>query len=266
MKKHLKKLSIVSLIFLLVSCSKKAADKDYIARVESEYLLKSDLAGLDSNFVKSYIDEWISNNLLYIEAIEKGYKANDKIERMVNEFRKSLIIKNFIQNEILRKAMEISDEEVREFYQRHKSEFILDRPFVKIGYIKFSSRADASALRNKILKEKNFKSAIEGLSKEQGIIEIIPERYYDQFSIPSAELWRVSWNLNKNEISFPVRAGDNYFLIYLYEKKEAGSEADFELVAENARERAIVEKQNLLLDSLISSLKRKYYYEVKWQN
>ncbi|CUS96049.1 PPIC-type PPIASE domain-containing protein [Candidatus Kryptobacter tengchongensis] len=264
MREHLKKFLIVSLVLILIGCGKKNADKDYIARVENEYLLKSDLAGLDSNFVKSYIDAWINNNLLYIEAIEQGYKANDKIERMVSEFRKSLIIKNFIQNEILHKAMKISEQEVEEFYQKHQDEFILDRPFVKIGYVKFSSRADAGSLRSKILREKNFKSAVEGLSKEQGIVEIVPERYYDQFSIPSGELWRVAWSLNKNEISFPVRVGDNYFLIFLYEKREAGSKADFELVAEDVRERAIVEKQNLLLDSLITRLKRKYYYEVKW--
>lgn len=263
MRNRLKRLLIVSLI-LLTGCSKKTINDDYVARVKNEYLLRQELAGMDSNFVRSYIDEWVNNNLLYVEAIERGYGKSDKIERIVNEFRKSLVVNTFIQSEIISRAMNISDEEVMEFYQKHQDEFILDRPVVKIGYIKSLSRTDAVALRSKILKEKDFKTAVENLSKEQGVVEIVVLRYFDQFNIPSSDLWRVAWGLNKGEISFPVRSGDGYFLIYLYDKKEAGSKADFDLIADDVRERAIVHRQNLLLDSLITELKRKYHYEVKW--
>lgn len=259
----MKKLLIVSLV-LLVSCAKKTTNDDYIARVKNEYLLRRDLVGMDSNFVRGYVDEWVNNNLLYVEAIERGYGTNDKIERMVNDFRKSLVINSFIQNEIISKAVKISDDEVMEFYQKHQDEFILDRPVVKIGYVKSLSRTDAVALRSKILRSKDFKTAVEDLSKEQGVVEVVISQYFDQFSMPSTELWRVAWSLNKGEISFPVRAGDGYFLIYLYDKKEAGSKADFELIADDVRERAIIDKQNRLIDSLITELKRKYHYEVKW--
>ncbi|CUT04100.1 peptidyl-prolyl cis-trans isomerase [Candidatus Chrysopegis kryptomonas] len=263
MKKHLKKLLIVSLI-LVFACGKKVKENDYVARVEDEYLLKQDVAGLDSNFVKNYIDIWVKNNLIYQEAIERGYKSDEKIEQMVNEFRKSLIVKNFLQNEILKNAEKISDDEVKKFYEKHQDEFILDKQVVKIGYVKLSSRNEASVLRNKLQRAKDFQSAVADLSSEVGVVEIVPMRYYDQFNIPFPELWRVIWNLNKGEISFPVKSGENYFLIYLYDKKDIGSKADFEIVSDAVRERAIVEKQNLLLDSLISNLKRKYHYEVKW--
>ncbi len=263
MKRHLKKLLIVSAI-LLAGCDKKATNSDYIARVKSEYLLRQDLNGMDSNFVRSYVEEWVRNNLLYVEAIERGYKANDKIERMVNEFRKSLVVNAFIQSEIISKARNISDDEVMEFYKKHQDEFILDRPVVRIGYIRFPSRTDAVAFRGKILAMRDFEKAVKELAKEQGTVEIVISQYFDQFNIPSAELWRVAWSLGKGEISFPVRSGDSYFLIYLYDKKEAGNKADFDLIADDVRERAIVDKQNLLLDSLITELKRKYHYEVRW--
>ncbi len=263
MKKHLKKLSIVSFI-LILSCGKNVNKKDYIARVENEYLLKQEVAGMDSNFVRSYIDVWVRNNLIYNEAIQKGYKSDERIERMVDEFRKSLIVKNFLQNEILKNAENISDEELRQFYEKHQDEFILDRQVVKIGYVKLNSRTEANSLRSKLQRVKDFKSAIANLSNEPGVVEIVQERYYDQFNIPFPELWRVVWNLNRGEISFPVKSGENYFLIYLYDKKDVGSKADFELVEDVVRERAIVERENLLLDSLVSKLKRKYHYEVKW--
>jgi hypothetical protein len=106
MKKHLKKLLIVSLLAMVFGCSKKTGNEDYIARVDGEYLLKRDVAGLDSNFVRSYIDKWVINNLIYMEALERGYdKKDDKIERMVNEFRKSLIVNRFVQDEIAKKAV-----------------------------------------------------------------------------------------------------------------------------------------------------------------
>ncbi len=265
MKKRLKKLLIVSLVFVIFGCSKKTEDEDYIARVDGEYLLRSDVAGLDSNFVRSYIEKWVINNLIYMEALERGYdKKDEKIERMVNEFRKSLIVNRFVQGEIMKKALDLSDGEVREFYQKHRDEFILDRPFVKVGYVKLNSRTDASILRSKIARARSFKDVISGLISESSVLEIVESRYFDQFSIPSPELWKVAWNLNPGEVSFPVKSGDGYFLIYLYDKIEPGKTADFEIVAEDVKQRAIVDKQNRLLDSLISNLRKKYNYEVKW--
>ncbi len=263
MKKLSRGLLLVSLI-LLVGCEKKTKDNDYIARVGNIYLYKQELVGMDSNFVRNYVETWIRNNLLYEEALNKGYKPDEKIERMVEEFRRSLVVKNFLQNEIMKEAEKITDEEVKEFYQYHQDEFILDRPIVKIGYIKLKTRSDAIALRNKLVPLKNFQDIVDGLSIEPGVVEIVKERYYDQFNIPSSDLWRIAWNLNKGEISFPIKSGEYYFLLYLYDKKEAGSKADFEFVADIVRERAIIEKQNLMLDSLISDLKRKYNYEIKW--
>jgi hypothetical protein len=265
MKKHLKKLLIVSLLAMVFGCSKKTGNEDYIARVDGEYLLKRDVAGLDSNFVRSYIDKWVINNLIYMEALERGYnKKDDKIERMVNEFRKSLIVNRFVQDEVAKKAGDLSDDEIKEFYQKHKDEFILDRPFVKIGYVKLNSRTDASILRGRIARAKSFKDAISGLISESSVLEIVESRYFDQFSVPSPEIWKVAWNLSPGEISFPVKSGESYFLIYLYDKIEPGKSADFEIVAEDVKHRAIVEKQNRLLDSLISNLRKKYNYEVKW--
>ncbi len=263
MKRLLKELLLVSLI-LFAGCEKEPKSDDYIAKVENTYLLKQELVGMDSNFVRNYVEIWIRNNLLYEEALSRGYEPDEKIERMVEEFRRSLVVKKFLQNEIMKEAEKITDEEIKEFYERHQDEFILDRPIVKIGYIKLKSRGDAIALRSKLIPPKNFQKIIDGLSTEPGVVEIVKERYYDQFNIPSSDLWRVAWNLNRGETSFPIRSGENYFLIYLYDKKEAGNKADFEFVADVVKERAIVEKQNLMLDSLISNLKRKYNYEVKW--
>lgn len=254
---------LISLI-LLVGCGKKPNGDDYVARVGNNYLFKQDLVGMDSSFVRNYVEIWVNNNLLYEEALSKGYESDEKIERMVEEFKKSLVVKKFLQNEIAKVAEEITDEEVKAFYQQHQGEFILDRPIVKIGYIKLSSRSEAISLRNKIISLRNFSGIVEDLSGEPGVIEIVKERYFDQFNIPSSELWRVAWNLNRDEISFPIRSGEYYFLIYLYDKKEAGNKADFEFVADVVRERAIVERQNLMLDSLILNLKRKYHYEIRW--
>ncbi len=263
MKRHLKKLLIVS-IALFIGCGEKPKDNEYIARVESEYLLRQDIAEFDSNFVRNYVESWINNNLIYTEAIKKGYESDKKIRRMVEEFRKSLIVKNFLQDEILKKAEQISDEEVMNFYQKNQDRFILDRPIVRVGYVKLNSRNEAVALRSKILQNMNFQSMVSNLQTEAGVVEVVAAKYFDQFNVPFPDFWRVSWNLNKGEVSFPVRFEESYFLIYLYDKKNVGDKADFEFIADDVREQAIIEKQNILLDSLITNLKRKYHYEVKW--
>jgi peptidyl-prolyl cis-trans isomerase C len=253
---------------IFLGCSRRREDVDYIARVDDEYLLKSELKGIDSNLVAEYIQTWIRNNLLYLEARERGYDNDEDVERLVNEFKKSLVIKNFLMREIYDRSDNVTSEEMQDYYSQHRDEFVLDEPVYRMGYVKLRTLQSANDLRRAIIRRGSFRDGINSFIEERSeeIVEMVLDKYFHRLEVPSSRVWKVASNLSKGEISFPVRVGRDYYLVFVYDKKKAGDIADFEYVKDEIRSRIIIERRNRMMDSLITELKRKYLYEIKWRD
>ena len=256
---------LLAISFLFLSCARKGKPVDYIARVDDEYLTESDLKGVDTAIVESYVRNWVNNNLLYLEAKERGYGSDPEIDREVEEFRKSLVVRKFLEKEVYGKKFNFSEDEMKKYYEKHKGEFILDEPVLRMGYVRLNSRRSADKLRRVIRRTGSFSRGVKEFiaSNNSSVIEIVKSKYFYRHTTPTPEIWDVADKMEKGEVSFPIKVGYDYYILYLYEKKSKGDTADFELVKDEVRARMRVEKQNKMLDSLIAKLKRKYIYEIR---
>lgn len=144
----MKLVQIVILIFITTSCEYFRAPKEpqSIARVESEYLYKEDILNLvpkgtskkDSiEIVKAYIDRWATQKLLF-----KGAELNlskDKIanfEVLINQYKIDLYSKAYIEELVIRKIDTlVSDEQIKDYYEKNKDFFKNPSELVKLRYI-----------------------------------------------------------------------------------------------------------------------------------
>ncbi len=146
------KLSLVIVIMALASvfagCQKKTklenrADKP-VAKVYDKYLMMSDIAkaipkGLspdDSAYAaENYINRWIKEQLLI--NLANNYLKDEKkdIDRKVEEFRQSLLI-HTLKNKIIAQKLDtaITQQQIRQYYEAHKQDFVLSVPVVQ-GYL-----------------------------------------------------------------------------------------------------------------------------------
>lgn len=143
---------------------------DIVARVGNQLLSKEDIAevlpsgvkGDDSvAYVRSYVDKWLVRQLKIQEANTLFPDTERNIEKLVREYRHSLLTSRVDQYYIDQQMSPvISDEEITDYYNSHKADFILDRTLVKGRVLRF----DASFRQSKQLKtsmQKALTSAVE---------------------------------------------------------------------------------------------------------
>ncbi len=97
------------------------------------------LSGADSaGYVGAYIDKWVAKQLKLQEAELLFSASEEDIDRMVEEYRQSLLIRK-VEQYYLDTDMpsEVTDADIADYYERHKADFRLTKPVVRGEIVAF---------------------------------------------------------------------------------------------------------------------------------
>lgn len=167
--------------------------KTPLVEVSGEFLYKEDLqAALLLNiskddsvlFAEHYIRNWIEDALLFDKA-EGNIPDNDKISKLVENYRRALIMHTYQEELVNQKlANDISEEEINAYYEKNKELFRLDNPLVKGLFIKVPlSSPDLGNVR--VWYRKNNQDVIEKLEKYSLRNAVSYDYFYDRWtSVP----------------------------------------------------------------------------------
>lgn len=139
----MKKCVFILLIFALLSCnekSKNSSGKTPLLEVAGKFLYKeevnkvipSDATLIDSaDIAGRYIQKWVTEALMY-ENAQRNITDLEEINKLVEEYRKSLIIHEYEQALVkLYVDEKIPDKEIEEFYNQYKSQIRLRENQIK---------------------------------------------------------------------------------------------------------------------------------------
>lgn len=139
-----------SISLFLFACtgddSKKEENADLAAKagneqLSREYLRESFISNgnpKDSAWlVKRAIENWATEALFYQEAITKLNEDEINVQRQVDEYKKSLI-NHIYQTRIIEANLDttVSRDEIQQYYDDHRDNFILKDNIVKVNYYK----------------------------------------------------------------------------------------------------------------------------------
>ena len=136
------------LIFLLCAACSEQHDhkgKTPLVELDGNFLYQEDLqsalpARLSKDdsllFAEHYIRNWVEDILLY-EKAQSNIPDNGEIEKLVENYRKALIMHTYQQALIhQRLSNEISEGELTDYYEKNKELFRLERPLMQGLFIK----------------------------------------------------------------------------------------------------------------------------------
>ena len=90
---------------------------------------------------KSYVDQWVKKQLKVQEAEEMFRSSQEDIDRLVEEYRNSLLTHKVDQYYVDKELDTLfTDKQIADYYLNHKSEFVLDKiilndePFYRIMF------------------------------------------------------------------------------------------------------------------------------------
>ncbi|CAM1353703.1 hypothetical protein [Tenacibaculum insulae] len=105
-----------------------------------EELLPKDVTKKDSLIiVKSFINSWAKQQLLLAKAEENISEVNsEKIENLVNTYKKSLYINGY-KERLIKQQLDtiVSENEIKLYYQKNKQNFKLNEELLQFEYVHF---------------------------------------------------------------------------------------------------------------------------------
>lgn len=161
-------ISLCAALLTLISCRELPdylVGSNTLARVgrnelsitEVKQAIPSNLRGEDSiAFAKHYVDKWLVRQLKIEEADELFPGSVNDIEKMVEDYRQTLLtgkVDQYYVDKLMNN--ELSDKDIADYYNTHKSDFTLDRTLVKGRILRF----DGSYRQSKRLKEQMRKAS-----------------------------------------------------------------------------------------------------------
>lgn len=143
---------------LVLGCRQEPIHVDYVARVGDQHLTQSELSemlaslhvGSDTiDARRQIIEQWVTNALLYNEALRRDLPSEPNVQEMLQEQRRSVLV-NELTTRLYTESdqVSISDADVQAYYEKHRDQLRLREPYVHVFYLTARSLAEAEAVRD----------------------------------------------------------------------------------------------------------------------
>jgi hypothetical protein len=190
------------------------------------------------------IDQWVTNTLLYREALDRNLASVEEIKKKLERQRRSLLI-TAVTNRIQEKATpSLSREDVRTYFEQHKDQMQLREPYVNVRYLATSSSAAAETVRQKLRSNTARPDSLwtrlvrthaadssrafqisQGFQPERRLAQQLP---YSQDALPT---------LDEGEMAAIVQKDQRYHVLQLVRRLSEGAEPKLSWFADRIRQR-----------------------------
>jgi hypothetical protein len=266
----------VMLLFvcLAVSCSNasggsKEEEDQIVAEVDNKKLFSSeidkfmpqDLKGADSmQFVRTFTEQWVKETLLLLEA-EKILPKDLELDRLVRDYRASLIISNYEQM-LIEKQLDtlVDDAEVQAYYEANKDQYQLEYTILRCRFLKLSQTITP---RDKEFTDKNWRSTnkkdmqyLQRVCREFGDVCYFDEDQWHKFDhirslFPSGVLQETMVGNNQE---FTFRDGEHYYYLKILERFSSQELAPLSFIREQAKKFILHQRKRMMMQQIKDEL------------
>jgi peptidyl-prolyl cis-trans isomerase C len=264
---------IVPMLLVFFACAKKEEQKGpYLAKVGNVKIMQTDLEREFKNlpdfakkiFVESggkekFLDELIKKELLYQEALKRGFDKDAEYLNKLEEFKKISLIGQLLGKEVESKT-NVTEQEVKNYYDTHKELF---SPFsqIRVSLILVKTEEEAKNILERLNKGEDFAKLARERSIDSGSAKNGGDLGFLSKGQMTPELEAVAVRLKTGEISVPLKTEFGYQIIKVTGKK-LGKVVEFEKVKSLISQHLSAEKQKEVFDSYIESLKKSYKIDI----
>lgn len=250
-----------------------------IAEVGTKKLLLDDLAGLTSvttspedsiSMLKGFTNNWIKDQLLISEA-EKEITQDIDIEKLVKDYRSSLLLYNYI-DKLVQKELDtlVTEDEKKSYYESNKQQYVLSESILKYIYIKFENKKAVTSNFEKLWKQGEYEQVV---SLAQGNANYIQDQSKswqtvgDLLAVVPSNILRPS-DVNKNLKTVKEDKQAKYYVKVIdFTSKDAVPPLDYlddkivSIIINERKSELVKRKKQLLFDQYFNTSKAKSYVQ-----
>lgn len=261
-------------ILLLAGCQKPQQPRTPIARIDSRTLTLEEIEarfdssrGISRAQVHEYIQRWLTNELLYQEAVRRGLDQSEELETRLTDIRRQLAINALLEQEIYNEASQASaEEDIRSYYESNRGQFLVSQDVALVSFVFFKDREEATSFRNRVMRGTSWSAAKRDLFadalKRTGVVMHADSSYYTQSTLLPTELWRIISSIPRREPSFPVRTDEGFCILVVWKLTRQGDAADLSYVKDEILSRLAINRRQQTMDKLLENLRSKHVVQI----
>ncbi len=251
------------------ACTQKAPPKEYVAKVNNQYLTENDLKSMmgpgsqSHKYRSELIREWINREILYQEAVKQGILKDKEFKRISELSEKEIAGSLLLQKIYSKQEQTVNDSSLSNFYKENMDDFRLFYDAYLMNQVVFKDEKKAARFHSVALEE-NWHSALDSLGNDTSLISNDQNKLLYNYQVHSIDILKIIKELLPNEISIVVKddAG-NYDIVQLLKKYDKNSILPFELVKSRVKERYLMRQRDSLINNYVKSLYSSNEIEVK---
>lgn len=257
-----------AILFFLVSslwiggCSAPDRNEDIVAKVGDAVLTREDLKvrmeweGITDDRVGEYIQRWIDQELLYQEAKKSGLAKDKALDFALENFKKQWMIQKLVEKTFAEK-IRISQAELKAYYEKNKSQFLVQEDEVHLLHLLTKTQSDAEAAFREIQAGRPFDQVARNRS-----VDAFAEKGGDMGFVTKSnlapEIGRIAFSLPISNVSSVIKTSYGYHIIKVLERRTKGEVRPLKEVENVILSRMRVDKERATYYDLLYELKNKY--------
>ncbi len=206
---------------------------------------------------KMVLDELVKQQLLVEDAQNSGTAKSKDIDAAVEEFRRSLIVREVAKK--LTQNLQVTEDDAKALYAEKKDQLVEPEEW-RIREIAVNDEAKAKELLVQILNGGDFAE----IAKQNSIAPSKDKGgdlgFIDQ--VPFPQMAQVLQPLDVGGVSGVFKGPENKFYIVKVEEKKGGQPLAYDSIAEELKRSALILKQQEVIMKYIDDLKQKIKVQV----
>ncbi|MEX2115399.1 MAG: peptidylprolyl isomerase [Bacteroidota bacterium] len=259
---------------LLSACQQPQQPRTPVARIDNLTLTLEEVEsrfdssqGVSQAQVHEYIQRWLTQELLYQEAVRRGLDRTRDLETRLTDIRRQLAINALLEQEVYTvKSQESVEEQLREYFNQNKQEFVLSQDVALISFILFQDRDAAIAFRTRVVRGMSWIAAkaelLADLQLFHGVLASVDSAYHSERTLFPPELWRAVVTSVRQEPSFPLRAPEGHYVIFVWKLTRKGDIADLPYVKKEIQSRLAIAERQQVMERLLENLRSNHVVQI----
>ena len=206
------------------------------------------------------VERWVEEELLYQEALGRKLDQDPTVSTRISRAVRELVIAALLE-QVFRGDSEVSDEEVRVYYEARPEDFIRDDPEIRVRHILVKSKSDLDRVKKRLRKGELFDQVVREESIDVSASAGGDLGYFTQEMVDTP-FWEAC---NKAKLGRQAQASTHLgrHIIEVLDRREAGVVKDLTEVWSEIRQRILAERRQAKRLELLVELRGRIPWSIK---
>jgi hypothetical protein len=257
----------VALLFTQCRFFSPAEDADtVVARVNQSTLTADELeaemeaaalSGATLQMRKDWVSDWVRTELLYQEALRRDLDRDGATVRELNRMRRDHLANVVLDDIAVDTSMEITNEEVADYFEAHGQEFIYHEPELRLSVIALPDETTARQVRNQLARGRGtFEELARTRSLHISSANGGDLGYLKRADISDVSVQEIVFSLQPGQISRPVLSESGSFIFRVVDRREAGTLPPLDEVRGEIVNRMLRDRRRELVKRFVDGLRQ----------